>query len=345
MIPEVSVVIPTRDRLHLLPRTLGSVLWQRGVELEVVVVDDGSRDGTAEWITGLADPRVRVVRHGQPRGVAGARNAGIQAADAPWVALLDDDDMWAPDKLACQLTALAERPDAAWVATGIALVDEDLRVLTIGRGPSADGLLTTLLRWNCVSAGSSTVLARKALIEEVGGFDTTFSHLADWDMWIRMAEAAPMITVSDPLVAYYVHLGSMSHHLRGAAAELRVLLNKHAHRRKAHDIRYDRRLWNLWVAEQHQRAGHRIRAASAWLGTVGHVPAGSAVQRAGGAIVFGAPRQRRRDDWAARDVDPRRIEPIDAWLADLRPPFTDAQSLRPAVVHRYDLNASPALPL
>ena len=103
--PEVSVVIPTRDRSRLLGLTLHSVLWQRGVVVVVVVVDDGSTDDTAQTVAGLADPRVRLVRHDTAQGVSAARNRGITEAHGRWVAFLDDDDLWAPDKLACQLQA------------------------------------------------------------------------------------------------------------------------------------------------------------------------------------------------------------------------------------------------
>jgi len=100
----VSVVIPTRDRWELLPRAVRSVLAQEHAELHVVVVDDGSvspapRDGV------FADPRVQVVRRKRSGGVAAARNAGLERARGGWVAFLDDDDIWAPAKLAAQLAA------------------------------------------------------------------------------------------------------------------------------------------------------------------------------------------------------------------------------------------------
>src|SRR4051794_3960548 len=103
--PTVSVVIPTRDRPAQLTAAVASALEQRGVDVEVVVVDDGSRGTAREVIAGLAGGPVRILRHEAPRGVSAARNAGIAAAAAPWIALLDDDDLWAPSKLAMQLEA------------------------------------------------------------------------------------------------------------------------------------------------------------------------------------------------------------------------------------------------
>jgi glycosyltransferase involved in cell wall biosynthesis len=122
--PEVTVVVPTHDREALLRQTLGSILGQRGVDFEVIVVDDGSSDDTAAAVAGLGDPRVRLVRHGRPLGVAAARNRGIAEAAGAWLAFCDDDDLWAPDKLARQLQA-ATQTGANWVYTGEVHIDAD----------------------------------------------------------------------------------------------------------------------------------------------------------------------------------------------------------------------------
>ncbi|HEX6207479.1 MAG TPA: glycosyltransferase family 2 protein, partial [Actinomycetota bacterium] len=105
MTPEISAIVPTHNRAGLLTTTLRTVLWQRDVSLEVVVVDDGSSDATADLVEGLGDPRVRLVRHDAPRGVSTARNRGASEARGDWLAFCDDDDLWAPDKLARQLAA------------------------------------------------------------------------------------------------------------------------------------------------------------------------------------------------------------------------------------------------
>src|SRR5690348_694187 len=99
-IPDISVVIPTRNRWDLLSRSgLSAALMQEDVDVEIIVVDDGSTDETPARLAALEDPRVTVIRHDQPRGVAAARNRGIAAARGEWLAFLDDDDLWAPDKL------------------------------------------------------------------------------------------------------------------------------------------------------------------------------------------------------------------------------------------------------
>src|ERR671935_95170 len=128
--PEVTVVVPTHSRWDLLSTAaLPASLGQEDVDLEVVVVDDGSTDATAESLARIDDPRLRVVRHDRPRGVAQARNAGIAAARGEWIALLDDDDLWAPWKLRAQLdAAAAER--AVFAYGGAAAVAEDRRIFS-----------------------------------------------------------------------------------------------------------------------------------------------------------------------------------------------------------------------
>src|SRR4051812_37930708 len=126
--PTVSVVIPTRDRWPILGRALASALGQEAVAVEVVLVDDGSREPAPAWVTGIADSRVRLLRHEASRGVARARNRGLEEATGRWVAFLDDDDLWAPDKLAVQVRAAGER-DAVLAYTGVLWVDERGTVL------------------------------------------------------------------------------------------------------------------------------------------------------------------------------------------------------------------------
>src|SRR5437867_300620 len=142
----VSVVIPTRNRQRLLRRALGSVLAQRQVDIEVLVVDEASEDGTADFVRAIADPRVVLVRHDAPRGVAAARNAGLARARAPWVAFLDDDDVWAPTKLALQLAA-APAVGASWVCVGAVVVNEALRIVS-GTPPTNSCDVAKLLAFN-----------------------------------------------------------------------------------------------------------------------------------------------------------------------------------------------------
>src|SRR3954451_11064877 len=126
---QVTVVIPTRDRWELLSRhALPAALSQEGVDLEVIVIDDGSTDETSQRLAGLRDSRIRVIRHDAPQGLPSARNSGIAAASGSWVAFLDDDDLWSPQKLRVQLDA-ARGNDASVAYPGGVMLDERLRAL------------------------------------------------------------------------------------------------------------------------------------------------------------------------------------------------------------------------
>jgi GT2 family glycosyltransferase len=207
MSADVTVVIPTCGRLDLLRCSVATALGQDGVSVEVVVVDDDSPDGTGAWVAGQGDPRLRVVSHSARRGVSAARNTGIEAARGRWVAFCDDDDVWAPDKLASQLAAAAA-PGCRWVYTGEVHVDERLRLLGGGPPlPPADAM-AMLGSVNSIPAGGSTVVVRAELLAEVGPFDTGLRRTEDWDMWLRLARTGPPASVRRPLVGYRHHRGN-----------------------------------------------------------------------------------------------------------------------------------------
>ena len=127
-VPDVSVILPTRDRSRQLARALGSALAQRDVTLEVLIVDDGSTDDTDRILSRISDPRVRRRRNDAPEGVSAARNIAISDARGRWIAFLDDDDVWAPSKLASQMDVMRTN-GRTWSYAGEVIVDEHLNVL------------------------------------------------------------------------------------------------------------------------------------------------------------------------------------------------------------------------
>jgi glycosyltransferase involved in cell wall biosynthesis len=186
-----------------------SVLRQREVDIEVVVVDDASTDGTADMVSGLADRRLRIVRQTSPGGVSAARNRGIAEASGRWVAFLDDDDLWEPQKLALQLEA-ATRSSRTWVYTGDVNVDDDLRVLSAFAPPTPEQVIERLHRYNPVPSGASNVIVQAHALEEAGPFDPDLKRTEDWDMWIRVARTGPPAFVPRPLVAYRFHAANIA---------------------------------------------------------------------------------------------------------------------------------------
>jgi glycosyltransferase involved in cell wall biosynthesis len=208
---DVTVVVPTHNRSRLLALTLRSALWQQHVDLEVVVVDDGSTDDTAQLVASLDDPRIHRLHHPTSQGVSAARNHGIARARGRWVAFLDDDDLWAPDKLARQLQA-AHHTGHAWAYTGAVSVDVEQRLFGSSTPPPPpEEVLARLPRWNPMPGGCSNVIASSALLQATGPFDRQLVNLADWDLWIRIARAAgPPAWVRSPLVGYRLHGGNRS---------------------------------------------------------------------------------------------------------------------------------------
>ena len=260
MADVVSVVIPTRDRVQIVLNTVRLTLDQRDVELELIVVDDGSSDGTAEALEALGDPRVTVLRNAASRGVAHARNRGIERAKHPWIAFLDDDDRWSPDKLRVQLD-LARAEDADFVYTaGLAVAAADGRVLWRSPAFTPAELRQGIRSRNLVFAGSSNVLARTELLRHLGGFDESLYHIADWDLWIRLTEAGRGAACPEALVAYVVHETNMHQTvIDSAAREGRLLRAKHAD--SSLPGRFDPVVFRRWIAEGQAHSGRPGRAA------------------------------------------------------------------------------------
>jgi glycosyltransferase involved in cell wall biosynthesis len=279
---DVSVVIPTKGRWHLLSAAaLPSALEQRGVRHEVIVVDDGSTDETPERLAAIEDPRLVVVRHDVSRGVARARNAGIAAARGRWVSFLDDDDLWAPEKLAAQLEA-AQGVDATFAYAGGGGLDASHRFLFAVAPPDPATVRDALLRWNVIWCGCSNVVARADVVRALGGFDENLFQLADWDLWIRLALAGRAAAAPEILVGYVMHEESMLlTDRRDVFPEIEYLAEKHRAAHEAYGIELDRALFSRWVARGHRRAGRRMRAARTYAtGAVRHRDPGALVRAA-----------------------------------------------------------------
>jgi glycosyltransferase involved in cell wall biosynthesis len=250
--PLVSVVIPTRDRLTLLAQTLYTVLAQQ-VELEVIVVDEGSSDATPGWLASHDDPRVHSIRHDQPHGLPAARNAGAALARGRWVAFVDDDDLWLPDKLEAQLAA-AEAGGRVWVYGGALDVTSEPCLLRVADPGDADDL-----PWrNVVPGGGSNVAVQRQALESAGTFDDSLPIVADWDLWIRLGELSPPAVVPDPVVAYRIHTGNMSRNVDEMVASIAVLDRRYRHLRQGAGLDWDDVY--RWIGAAALRAGDR-RAA------------------------------------------------------------------------------------
>jgi glycosyltransferase involved in cell wall biosynthesis len=218
-LPRVSVVIPCFNTERFAAATLRAVLAQAGAELEVIVVDDGSTDGSAALIE-REFPQVRLIRRTNA-GVAAARNAGIAAATADWIAFCDADDIWLQGKLAAQFAAMAAVPDcrmsytawAIWTSTEPEPEPSLLQRLADEAGDpkwaGATGWLYPDLLLDCV-VWTSTVLMHRGVIDEVGVFDTGLRIGEDYDLWLRASRVTRIERVARPMALYRQHPASIT---------------------------------------------------------------------------------------------------------------------------------------
>lgn len=210
--PLVSVIIPAYNSARYLPEAIESVLRQTFTDLELLVIDDGSTDETAAVVSRYPAP-VRYIRQ-ENGGVAVARNRGIQESRGRYVAFLDADDTWYPDKLKQQVESLQKQSECRLCYSAFTVVDSSLKALYVNRSDrSGTALEDLLLRGNIVGS-ICTVLMERSLYEQEGGFDPAFSQCADWDMWIRLARHTEFLYIDTPLVTYRYHDSMMSRNAR-----------------------------------------------------------------------------------------------------------------------------------
>ena len=212
--PEVSVVIATYNMGRYLAEAVNSVLAQPEVDLEVVVVDDGSTDDTLEVMTAFsADPRVRLIaqeNQGQPR----AKNAGIRASRGRFIAFCDADDYWLPDKLALQLPLFERNPHTGVVCSSTLALHEDGEVRSHPHAPLQRGrILEALFLRNLIPFGTAVV--RRECLEQVGLFDESIAMGIDWDLWLRVAVDWEFDFTPEPTYVYRIWDGQMSKNWRG----------------------------------------------------------------------------------------------------------------------------------
>ena len=206
---NISVIVPTHNRAQLLARALQSIVTQATPPMEVIVVDDGSNDGTEEVVC-TRFPEVQYIRQNN-QGVSNTRNRGIEAARGDWLAFLDSDDEWLPQKLTSQKEMLAANPkykichtDEIWIRNGT-------RVNAMKKHTKTGGFIFERCLPLCVVSPSS-VLIHRSVFDEVGLFNEDLPTCEDYDLWLRICARFPVLYVDRPLIIKYGgHADQLSH--------------------------------------------------------------------------------------------------------------------------------------
>ena len=225
--PQVSVVLTAHNPGEFLSRSLGSVLSQTFEDFECIVVDDASEVPVATLVPS-GDPRIRVVRLEENRGVAVARNIGARAARGDLVAFLDDDDTWQPEKLALQVAALARSPEAWFSYTGFEWHFPDGRVAPAPASPIGyrDLLATEMIH-------QSSIVVRKEVYEALGGCNPTLLWAQDHDLHLRLLLGPAPVVVPNCMSGYYLHGDNHSARYRKSIAFRKLVIRMHAERARA----------------------------------------------------------------------------------------------------------------
>jgi glycosyltransferase involved in cell wall biosynthesis len=230
--PKVSVIIPTYNRSDLLRSAIGSALDQTFTDLEIIVSDDKSTDNTRDVVQNFADMRIKYILNKGKKGPSAARNTAISVSGGEYIAFLDDDDKWLPDKLQKQVEVLdSSQSNICGVYTKSLKIDL-LTGKIISANPVTDRTRGNLLYQLMIKSPihTPTVLVRKSCLEEVGLFDETMSYMEDLDLWIRLSMYWDFEYISKPLTKVYVHgIEHLSRNLLGQTEGREILLERYKH--------------------------------------------------------------------------------------------------------------------
>ena len=194
--PTVCVVIPTYNRADLLQRALDSVFSQTRPADQIIVIDDGSTDDT---VLRTSQRPVTLIQLPENRGVSAARNIGIAQATGDWIALLDSDDEWLPDKLQCQLAEIANQPDIRVVHTNERWLRLGKPLKQLSKHQKHGGWIFPRCLDICLMSPSS-ILIHRNVFDTVGTFDETLPACEDFDLWLRITARYPVAFLDTPLI-------------------------------------------------------------------------------------------------------------------------------------------------
>ncbi len=221
----ISIIIPVYNRAVTIQATIDSVLQQTFLDFELIIVNDGSTDRILEILSHYTDPRIKVFSFSHA-GAAVSRNRGLELASGKYIAFLDSDDLWTPDKLTAQLNALQTHPEAAVAYSWTDYIDQWGNWQKAGRHITVNGeAYAQMLLTNFLENGSNPLIRRYAC-DVVGGFDESLTGGQDWDFYLRLAANFLFVNVPAVQVFYRVHSDSISANITRQEQQVVKVLNK-----------------------------------------------------------------------------------------------------------------------
>ena len=221
----VSIIIPTFNRKEMVCNAIDSALDQTFKEREILVIDDGSNDHTEEFLNQKYNDRIRFIRQ-ENRGVAHARNKGINEAHGKYLAFLDSDDIWMPFKLEAQMEIFNSNPEIGLGYCGYTMFDQNGELIK-NVIPVYKGMIYNKLIFNNYIGGASLVIIKRECVEKVGFFRSKYSPTEDWDLWIRISKEYQVDFARDTLVKYAVHQGGISQDEKQLGRAIKIILHDH----------------------------------------------------------------------------------------------------------------------
>ncbi|MCL1471490.1 glycosyltransferase [Argonema antarcticum] len=211
--PLISVIIPVYNSKKTIRETIDSVLQQTFSDFELIVINDGSTDLTLDIISSINDPRLKLFSYSNA-GAAVSRNRGFSQSSGEFIAFLDADDLWTPDKLEAQLKALQENPQAAVAYSWLNVINESSEFVRGGNYRTENGdVFAKLFLIPFVESGSNPLIRRQSFVD-VGGFDESLTASQDYDLYLRLAARYNFVAVPSPQILYRLSSNSMSANVR-----------------------------------------------------------------------------------------------------------------------------------
>ena len=254
-LPLVSVILPTYNRAEFLPDSIGSILSQTYDSYEIIVVDDGSMDNTKEVLYPFYQ-RIKYLRLENNRGASVARNIGIQSAQGKYIAFIDADDIWLPEKLQTDIEYFNKHPDVSMVYSKHVNIDKNGRVLDEAskrRLPSGNVFAQLFSEQNFII--TSSVVVRKEIFETTGLFDVQLFNCQDWDMWLQIAFYFKVVGINTPLVKYRHNLHSLSKNRNNVLKYQKMVIDKIYNKFKAAENSITEKVYKKRLASHYAKVG------------------------------------------------------------------------------------------